>query len=187
MPTHHCKNSRCTGRYGLAALGLAIPSAYGLYGLLGILWCDAELAGSESDAELRGLLGVRLGMTPLEVRQNFHQSSSGSSVASSTEQGQLVVDWEANAEAAWHSSPNLESPIRVTFEFHNAILVAIRADFVAPSDAKSSIDTKLSVSPSAVRSIISEKGRSKVVLIARDCPTHADEVQYILLSNKQVH
>jgi hypothetical protein len=117
--------------------------------------------------------GVRLGMTPSDVRARYELP--GDFRATTTEEGDYLLDFapDETSEASVHSA---------RFEFHLGLLVALRAE-IAPGDPWAD-DRGVTVTESAVRETTEESpDRVQVTLIARNCPTHADEVQRLLASH----
>jgi hypothetical protein len=112
--------------------------------------------------------GVRLGMTTDQVRQRF----------------------EAGAPASWRTeiagtdltlirAPGGSLDREARFEFHDGMLVALRMDL--PEHAPEAIGDPIWSSTATViaRSRV-EPGRVRFVVLARDCPTHAEEAARIL-------
>ena len=113
--------------------------------------------------------GARLGMTANAVRDRFVAPSAGVWKAlPSTSGGDVVLSW-------WAAGP--EAPDTVSFEFHNGILVAVRA-LIDAKDAEAKRPA-LAVSSGVVRTNAGEPPAAahmvRVTILARDCPTHAAE------------
>lgn len=112
--------------------------------------------------------GVRLGMTPEQVRRRF---AGGSSASWHTE-----IDG-GDLRLIRASAGELDREAR--FEFHNGMLVAIRLDL--REDAPLAAGEPLVISAGSVLTRAREEsGRVKLTVLSRDCPTHADEVSRIL-------
>lgn len=115
--------------------------------------------------------GVRLGLTAGQVRTQFAPGTAGR-WRSSVEEGAPVLEWTAEGAAG-------AGPSRVRFEFHDGLLVALRAT-VARADALARGE-RLQVTDGSVL-LREDQGATGVqlTLIARECPTHAAEVQRLL-------
>ncbi len=115
---------------------------------------------------------VRLGMTPNQVRQRF--------------EGGLVASWRTEIDGSdlrLIREPAGEFDRESHFEFHNGMLVAIRVDL--REDAPLAIGDPLVISAGSVMTRSHEHvGRVILTVLARDCPTHADEVSRILLAGQ---
>lgn len=123
------------------------------------------LSGSEAPGSLRG---ARLGMTPDQVRDRF---AGGGDASWRTE----IVGPDLTLIRG--ASGSLDRETR--FEFHAGMLVAIRADL--PADAPEARGEALEISPaSLVARSSGEDGRVLLRVLARDCPTHAEEVSRVL-------
>jgi hypothetical protein len=135
-----------------------MPRAFALmlaFGLLG-----AEACSSPST----NFHGVKLGMTPGDVRQRF-LAPPGSWKATSGEE--MILDY----------SPEAGTVPKVRFEFHSGMLVAIRAT-VAKQDPVASGSRE--ITPGSV--IVREPSGVEVALVwlSRDCPTHKDEAERLV-------
>lgn len=123
-----------------------------------------------SHAEVPDFYGVRLGMVPRDVRDRF--TPSGGSWANEAAKDDYAITWAPPANASH------ESPTRATFEFHMGSLVAVRADL--PADAPFARGDALVVSKSTVLKRTPTNGTVHVDMLARDCPTHADEAKRLV-------
>lgn len=111
--------------------------------------------------------GVRLGMTPSEVRNYFKPNGEFT----------LLPSGEGALDLGWRGAEG-EALTEAIFEFHEGILVAIRAKHGAEYSAKVQ---RLDVTPYAVRSIsVGEDANVETLLLARGCPAHESEVQDLL-------
>jgi hypothetical protein len=135
-----------------------------------VAWASWRLAfGTEERVgEFRG---ARLGMTAEHLRRTF--DAGGLWRAAPHDAGDLRLEWVPAAGAAEGGARH------VTFELHEGLLVAIRAE-LDPSAPEASCRS-LDVSDAAVRARgpIADGG-VLVRVIARNCPTHAAEVGAIL-------
>ncbi len=126
-----------------------------------------------SDRRIPDFHGVRLGMTPSEVRDRFDLKGSFGVEAAA-----------ANDDVGMRFTPaSHESVASAKFEFHMGALVAVRAD-VDESDASASGD-EVVVTRGAVlhRSPIDKSVRPPVVHVdwlSRDCPTHKVEADSLV-------
>jgi hypothetical protein len=112
--------------------------------------------------------GVRLGMTPEQVRSRF--DARGASSWRSEVRGTEIVMIRGPGGGLDRES---------RFDFHLGMLVAIRLDL--PEGAPEAQGPPIE---STQRSLVvrsrHQPGRVAVSVLARDCPTHADEVARIL-------
>jgi hypothetical protein len=135
--------------------------------LFPIALCVIASACSSSGPAIDELHGVRLGMTPAEVRARFEPEGAFSVTPGS--EGEIRLDWRATGD-----QPVTEA----RFEFHEGLLVAVRATHGA--DTLVSVQ-RLDVSPWAVRvARVGDDNRAETVLLARGCPAHESEVQELL-------
>jgi hypothetical protein len=150
--------------FGAAAIALVVPAGWALWRL-----GDAV----REDQSIATFHGVRLGMTPSDVRARY--ALAGDFRASTTEGGEYLLDFSPTAPA--------EASVRsARFEFHLGLLVAVRAE-LTPEDPWASTEG-VAVTESAVRETTMQSAdRVHVNLIARNCPTHADEVRRLLSSH----
>lgn len=112
--------------------------------------------------------GVKLGMTPGDVREKIDLPKDGA--WKSTPGEEMLLDY----------SPPSGAVPKVRFEFHSGMLVAIRAD-LASSDPAASSPLPLEVTPGAV--IARDKPGShftKLTWLSRDCPTHKEEAERLV-------
>lgn len=114
--------------------------------------------------EPEGLPNVKLGMAPRDVRERFQPGGDGKWETRVGKDDDTILDWNASSAAA-----NLE---HASFEFHNGMLVALRATL--RSQAPHSIQT-------TPRTVMLRDGVN-LTLLARDCPTHHDEAESLAAS-----
>ena len=120
---------------------------------------------AERRVELRG---VWLGMTPTDVRERYRAPVQGT--WRSEMRADPVIIWSA-------LSP--EPGSTASFEFHGGVLVAVR--MVVPTSDPDAQGPSLDVSTASV--LVrqgSTDGRVELTLLARDCPTHAEEIHRLL-------
>ena len=120
--------------------------------------------GTSASSPGMEIRGVRLGMTPAQVRTRF----------------------DGGAPSVWRTDVGGADPVLVRmpggafdraarFEFHAGMLVAIRLDL--PEDGPYARGPSLQTSGAAILSRMPNSfGRMQVDLLARDCPSHAEEV-----------
>lgn len=112
--------------------------------------------------------GIALGMTPREVRERFKTAVPG--------QWRFV----AGDDPALEWLPSGPSSVeRARFEFHGGMLVAVRLLLSAADPAAQGARLGVSTASVLARRGLTD-GRVELVLLARDCPTHAEEVGRLL-------
>lgn len=99
-----------------------------------------------------------------DVRDRFEPPAPNGTWNTETHDGLTVLTWAASPTAA----------PAARFEFHNGMLVAVRAELAATDPLTKS--EPVSVSAAAVAS----RTASTYTLIAKDCPVHRAEVESIL-------
>lgn len=126
---------------------------------------QARLAG---DREPLSEYRIRLGMTPADVRATFAVPTAEGSRWRVDSSGETALEWRGGNRS-------------FRFEFHNAQLMAVRA--VVESRDPSTHGRALEVSTAAVlRRVVREDGRVELTLVARDCPSHAEEARRLMSS-----
>jgi hypothetical protein len=139
-------------------LALALAFAFGL----GTTACTREEASNEV------VPGVRLGMSPRDVRDRFDGGGAGA--------WQTKVGGGAGASddtvLEWSASGDKTRATRARFEFHLGMLVAVRAHLREGVPA-----TRVDLTPRTVTVRTPEAGGTDVTILARDCPTHHDEAE----------
>lgn len=126
-----------------------------------LLVAFALLAGCER-AEREAVPNVRLGMAPRDVRDRFQPGSEGTWQTALGAGDDTVLEWTAKEPGA--------ATRDARFEFHLGMLVAIRAHL-----AEKAAKERVSSTPKTVTMWGPDGGGSRVVVLARDCPTHKDE------------
>lgn len=112
--------------------------------------------------------GIRLGMAPRDVRDRFEQGGLGTWQTRAGTQGDTALEWTATAAA---------SPVAsARFEFHNGMLVALRARL--PEQATG--ETVRTSAKTVTLRAPAPDGGTAVTLIARDCPTHREEAETLM-------
>ncbi len=158
-----------------------IAIAAAVIGFLVVVGVTFQRRGGSSAAEASRFRGTYLGMTAPEVRQRFASGAPGHWAASTSSVGEEALVWTAESVTA---------PVATaTFEFHDRILVAVRAA-LDPSAPESSGPPRV-VTPVTVRALSSPAATpgstatptaadSSLTILARDCPTHAPEVARLM-------
>jgi hypothetical protein len=138
-----------------------------------------SLAGSF--VEVRG---VRLGMTPSDVRERFVAPAPGGAWQAVARGEDFTLEWRPApplAQPTTTSAPDAgggtAQPAR--FEFHAGILVGVRLVLSSTDPAAHGAPVDVSTA-----SVLARRGRTdgrvEITLLARDCPTHAEEVHRLL-------
>jgi hypothetical protein len=154
-----------------------------------ILTLFSLLGCSRNTTDGDAIANVRLGMAPRDVRERFQPGGAGTWRTALGAGDDTVLEWtaEAGAKAATSALPPSGAPQAVSnarFEFHLAMLVAIRAHLTAPPpDADQASATAKTVTLRS-RSPASEGG-TDVTVLARDCPTHHDEAESLAARAKR--
>lgn len=126
------------------------------------------LAACSRDETTELVAGVRLGMSPRDVRDRFDGGGPGAwqtkvgGGAGATDD--TVLEWSAIGEATRATTAR--------FEFHLGMLVAVRAHLREPAGAE-----RVDVTPKTVAVRGPGGGGTDVTILARDCPTHHEEAQ----------
>ena len=125
----------------------------------------AVLLGACTRLEADAIPNVKLGMAPGDVRERFDPGGPGTWQTSVGKvAGDTAIEWQAKDGSARVKEAR--------FEFHNGMLVAVRATTNEAPPASEKI-TKTPATVSARRAAPS--GGTDVTVLARDCPTHKDE------------
>lgn len=150
-------------RRWLGLLALLVPSTPLL-----VAGSAAGSAACEREPEIESLPGIRLGMTPHDIRQRFQPGAEGT--------------WQTNVGAGddtsleWRSKDPASRFADVRFEFHLAMLVAARAHLREPTPRESIQATSRTVSVRTPEA----NGTTALTLLARDCPTHHEEAESLV-------
>jgi hypothetical protein len=116
--------------------------------------------------------GVFLGLAPGDVRTRFAPIGHGH--WRSLEQADPVLEFLPDDGIARD-----DGGVQARFEFHGGILVAVR--MIVPTSDQAAQGPSIDVSSASViarRALTG--GREELTLLARDCPTHAEEVHRLL-------
>ena len=157
---------------GAAALALVVPAGLALARMV---------AGPSTDPS--AWAGVRLGMSTQQVRERY--DAPGTWSTETLPDGTLVLAHarsEADTEPRSEAGEGAEGPVSpaksVRFEFHEGLLVAVRARVPARS---ASAGDRLEIVPEAVRrEATTPEGDLQITIIARNCPVHRAEVEELL-------
>jgi hypothetical protein len=125
-------------------------------------------AACARDAGGEGVPGVRLGMSPRDVRDRFDGGGEG---AWQTKVGggsgasdDTVLEWTASGAAS--------RTTRARFEFHLGMLVAVRAHLRETGGSE-----RVDLTRKTVTVRTPQGGGMDLTILARDCPTHHDEAE----------
>jgi hypothetical protein len=111
-------------------------------------------------------------MAPRDVRDRFQPGTEGTWQTALGAGDDTVLEWTARGAAG--AAPARATMLTARFEFHLAMLVAIRARTSDPPPPRDEIaSTPKTVS---LRSRAPEGGTA-ITVLARDCPTHKDEAE----------
>lgn len=119
------------------------------------------------------LAGVRLGMTPADVRRSFVLASAGrfQSEPAATD---FALAWSPLRPAGVESA---------RFEFHESLLVAVRLrGTLGAIDALEG--PSFEQTPGSVLARNAASNMTDVIWLSRACPTHANEVARMLASRR---
>ncbi|HEU4533767.1 MAG TPA: hypothetical protein VFS00_06600 [Polyangiaceae bacterium] len=134
----------------------------------GLLALGAVGAGGCARAPEGELFGVRLGLSAGDTRARFRPEGEGAWVVRASPPG---LEWSSSSPGAL--------PKRASFEFHQGMLVAARYD--VPGDAPAARGRALEVTAATVVARQpGEGGGTRVVVLSRACPEHAQEVRRLL-------
>lgn len=152
-------------------------------------------AGCNQRQPNEAIPGVRLGMTPRDVRDRFEGAATGS--------WQTRVGGGAGASddtvLEWSAGDAQSRATHARFEFHLGMLVAIRAHLREPVSSESVDVTPKTVTlrapgPAAGGGGGGEggagggaEGGSEVTILARDCPTHREESDALVAKGAGKH
>jgi len=128
----------------------------------------STVVSSFSAPEPVSIRGVRLGMTADQIRERFDR---GTPAAWRTE--------VSGPDLALIRAPAGDLDREARFEIHAGMLVAIRLD-VRDDLPEAAGDPIVTTPASVLARSRPEPGRTRISLLARDCPTHADEVSGLL-------
>ena len=132
--------------------------------LLGLVACTRE-------DTTESVPGVRLGMSPRDVRDRFDGGGAGAwqtkvgGGAGATDD--TVLEWTALGQASRATTAR--------FEFHLGMLVAVRAHLREPAGPE-----RVDLTPKTVAVRTPNGGGTDVTILARDCPTHHEEAQSLV-------
>ncbi len=142
--------------------------AAGLFGLVLQALVVAAAAPGCAAEEKAPIPNVRLGMAPRDVRDRFQPGGAADPGSWQTALGagdDTVLEWTAKDPRS--------TIAQARFEFHLGMLVAIRARTNEGRAGESITSTARTVTELAP----SSEGGTRVVVLARDCPTHREEAE----------
>jgi hypothetical protein len=125
-------------------------------------------------------------MTASDLRRGFVPVGEFRVHSDSDADGELAVEWAPSA-----TEPGDAALSFVRFEFHQGLLVAIRADSQEPSELSLAHTHPFVADAAAVlhRSVqlhsSDSTARVRITLLSRDCPTHAEEVHRLTALSAQ--
>ena len=126
------------------------------------------LAACARDGGGDGVPGVRLGMSPRDVRDRFDgggeggwQTKVGGGAGASDD---TVLEWTASGAAS--------RATHARFEFHLGMLVAVRAHLREAVGSE-----RVDLTPKVVTVRTPQDGGTELTMLARDCPTHHEEAE----------
>ena len=126
--------------------------------------------GCAREAASDVLPGVRLGMSPRDVRERFDRGAEG---AWQTKVGAGSGD---DTVLEWSAAVPTTRATHARFEFHLGMLVAVRAHLRTTAFERERVEltakTVALLSPGPA-----SRGGTDVTMLARDCPTHHEEAE----------
>ena len=131
--------------------------------LAGLLACRGE-------ARTEDFYGVRLGMTPSDVRDRFDLGP----------QGTFQLTQGADPRLDWTPAVAPRPVASARFEFHSGMLVAIRAKVDPRSPAGQG--PRISYTPTIVSARDPGADAVALTVLSRDCPTHKEEATRLVAS-----
>ena len=151
--------------FGAAALALAVPTGW-------VWWRLAQ----GSDDNLNEFHGARLGMTASQLRQSFALADEGAfrAAGNAGSEGELWLEWTPTQAASLAGA---------RFEFHEGLLVAIRAELHDASEATRVAAEPVQLTEGTLRHralLTPDSARVRISILSRDCPTHAEEVRRLI-------
>lgn len=145
--------------YGAAVLALVIPTGWAFY-----RWMSTMVSSDVPSA----FHGIRLGMSVADVRSGLR--AHGTFAARPNGESGWALDWQGSDDSSLK---------RATFEFHEGLLVAVRAEVDRADPLASAPGT--TVTSGVVRRVTRRAdGGFDVLILARACPAHADEVRRLI-------
>lgn len=125
----------------------------------------AVLAFACTRVEPDAIPNVKLGMAPGDVRDRFEPGGPGTWQTS-------VSHIAGDTAVEWHATNGTAKVVEARFEFHNGMLVAVRAKSNEPPPS----GEKITTTPGSVTVRRSAPtGGTEIAVLARDCPTHKEE------------
>lgn len=144
--------------------------------LLFLVFAAAVACSREAPNEV--VPGVRLGMSPRDVRDRFDGGGEGAWQArvggGAGASDDTVLEWNASGERT--------RATQARFEFHLGMLVAVRAHLREAIGAP-----RVDLTPKTVTVRTPEAGGTEVTILARDCPTHREEAEALAAKAAAAH
>ena len=163
----------------MAVSRAAAVSVVVVVGLLGATGWAVVSTLSLGAAEAPSFYGARLGQSASDLRRQLVPPVPGTfrAAADAPANGDLALEWFPDAGPI--PSAASTAPRRARFEIHSGLVVAIRATL--PPASPLSDGPRLSTTPVSVLSRRENPDHSvSFSILARDCPTHAEEVRALL-------
>jgi hypothetical protein len=127
-------------------------------------------AACRDKAPVGAFYGVRLAMTASDLRAHFEPGAPGHWHTETTPDREIAMVWAADAPERH------PAVLRARFEIHSGLLVAIRAEARTEGPPlEKSLSAVLARHP-----LPGDRERASITILARDCPTHADEARALL-------
>jgi hypothetical protein len=157
--------------YGAAVFALVLPTGWAFS-----RWVSSLLA--QPPDRPSAFHGTRLGMSVTEVRATF-VAASGAAAAGPAGTFSARPNGPSGWALDWRAGSSAGTVRQATFEFHEGLLVAVRAEIDRADELASTPRT--TVTPGTVRRV-TPRGDANfdVLILARSCPEHAEEVRNLL-------
>jgi len=126
------------------------------------------LGACARDGATDAVPGVRLGMSPRDVRDRFDGGGQGA-WQTKVGGGAGVSD---DTVLEWSAAHDTTRATHARFEFHLGMLVAVRAHL-----REAAASERVDVTPKIVTVRKPQGGGTEVTILARDCPTHHEEAE----------
>lgn len=164
---------------GMAVSRAAAVSIVVVVGLLGATGWAVVSTLSIGAAEAPTFYGARLGQSASDLRRKLVPPVRGTfrAAADAPANGDLALEWLPDPASGLSFAST--APRRARFEIHSGLVVAIRATL--PPSSPLAEGPRLSTTPVSVLSRTENPDHSvSLSILARDCPTHAEEVRALL-------
>lgn len=150
-----------------------------LRGILVAALCNTVACGRDPGPD--PIPGVRLGMTPRDVRDHFESGGGAGAGAWQTRLARVGGAAGASDDTVleWTATDPQAATRHARFEFHLGMLVAIRVEQRDRIPAERIDVTPKTVTRRAPGAVAT--GGTEVTVLARDCPTHHDEAEALAI------